>query len=50
LQKYSATNDFGIFFFLTEASQEGHELWRAGAGSSVVAKFRQSQNQAVAHH
>ena len=40
LQKYPATNNFGIFFCTTEAGQEGHELWRAGAGSSVVAQFR----------
>lgn len=50
LQQYSATNNFGIFFFTTEASQEGHELWRTGTGSSVVAQFRQSQDQAIANH
>lgn len=37
LQQDSATNNFGVFFFTTEAGQEGHELWRAGAESSVVA-------------
>jgi len=50
LQKYSAANDFGIFFFTTEAGEKGHELWRAGAGSSVVAQFRQSEDQAIANH